>query len=193
LAVHPSGELLVGGTFMTAGGAPSSAFARWSDTGVPWIAVRPAPRVVPAGDDGIFSITPAAGYTDLAYAWRKDGQPLNDGVTSHGSVVSGSSAPVLTIASARAADAGVYDCVVSSPCGPAQSSAAALTVTGACPADWNADGVANSADISAFLTAWLGSVMGGTLVADFNADSQVNSNDISAFLTAWLDAVQTGC
>ncbi len=63
-----------------------------------------------------FSVTATGG--GLTYQWRKGG-----------SNISGATASTYSIASVKASDAGVYDCVVSSACGsPATSNPATLTV-----------------------------------------------------------------
>ncbi|MEZ6233772.1 MAG: GC-type dockerin domain-anchored protein [Phycisphaerales bacterium] len=68
----------------------------------------------------------ATGRGLLTYQWRKDGTPLADGPTPHGSTISGATTPTLTIANTRPQDAGVYELVATGPCGPATSSPASL-------------------------------------------------------------------
>jgi hypothetical protein len=70
----------------------------------------------------------AVGRTTLNYRWRKDGHWLHD--DEH---VSGAMTATLTIAAVTAADAGVYDVVVSSLCGTVTSPAATLVVPPAAP------------------------------------------------------------
>ena len=73
------GELACGGWFTQAGGGPAGSFARWTDTGVPWIAVEPEPQSVDVGETPMFSVTPAHGYSELTYQWRRNGAPITDG------------------------------------------------------------------------------------------------------------------
>jgi hypothetical protein len=69
-----------------------------------------------AGGSATFSVT-ASGPPPLTYQWRRAGAPIPGAVS-----------PTLTINPVSPADAGMYDCVVNSPCGSATSAAALLTV-----------------------------------------------------------------
>ncbi len=125
------GELFVGGDFTSVGSVniPTLGAARFLTTGVPWIAVHPFPQTVGEGENASFSVYPANGYWDLAFSWRRNGIPLEDGATGHGSTIFGAATRDLTIQQVAAADSGAYDCVVSNPCGSETSYAAILTVT----------------------------------------------------------------
>jgi hypothetical protein len=74
------------------------------------------------------TFTAAATGDDVAYRWRKDGQPL-----SNGGRVSGADGPSLVIAQPAAADAGWYDCVASNACGSVTTSAAFLSLSNGGP------------------------------------------------------------
>ncbi len=171
-------ELMVGGTFSLAGDTASPFWARWSDTGAPWLTLHPADAAACRDGDASFAASVPLGYEDAAYQWRRDGQPLADGPTGTGSVVSGATTPELSIANVSGADGGAYDCVVSNTCGDAISDAALL---GVCDGDFDCDGLVNTLDVLAFLNAWTGG--GGR--ADFNRDGVINTQDVLAFLNAW--------
>ncbi|MBC7771179.1 MAG: immunoglobulin domain-containing protein [Pyrinomonadaceae bacterium] len=183
-----SNDLHVGGEFMDVRGESLYAplWARFSETGVPWIADQPDAASGMCGSDIGFAVTAASGYEGLQFQWLRNGTPIVNGATGTGSTI------VITGASVRiehvgTADAGLYDCVVSNVCGDSTSLAAALTVNGcpACRADFNSDGVVNSQDFFDFLAAFFAAAP----AADFNADGNVNSQDFFDFVTSFF----TGC
>ena len=88
----------------------------------PLIAAQPASQTVAPGGSAAFTVT-ATGDGTLTYQWRKDGVNLVDGGN-----VSGAGSPALSIAGARAGDAGSYSVVASNEAGSTPSNAAALTV-----------------------------------------------------------------
>lgn len=70
----------------------------------------------------------AASFTVTAsnatgYQWQRNGLPLTNGGN-----ISGANSPALTINPVGPADAGIYDCVITSPCGSAVSNPATLTL-----------------------------------------------------------------
>ena len=91
-------------------------------TGTPWIAEQPLDQTLQAGETAAFHVT-ALGPGTLSYQWRKDGRRLKDG-----GPISGATTATLTINPAGPANAGVYEVIVSSLCGQAQSGPALLTV-----------------------------------------------------------------
>jgi hypothetical protein len=125
-------EVHAGGVFQTVGlsGLTSPSWARFTETGAPWIVRHPATRTQPAGTDVTFSVIAAEGYIGLDYEWRKDGIALANGPTGSGSVISGADTPTLTIEFITPADEGAYVAVVANACGSATSLAATLTVEG---------------------------------------------------------------
>lgn len=132
------GELVVAGDFAFASGNTARGFARWTDSGIPWIAVQPKPLTVSIATMARFGVTPANGYSQIAYEWRRNGIPLSDGHTPQGSLIAGSTAAALSISNVTPVDAGDYDCVVTNPCGSVTSATASLNVDGSCYA--NCDG-----------------------------------------------------
>jgi hypothetical protein len=126
-----NGELFAGGalTSIALGTIPSWGAARFLETGGPWIAQQPVGQTAGAGQNVSFTTVPAAGYGGILYAWRKNGQPLGDGATGHGSTISGSSSGTLAITQVAVDDTGAYDCVISNKCGGATSWPATLRVS----------------------------------------------------------------
>src|SRR3954471_9094413 len=66
----------------------------------PTISTQPAAMTVVSGAPATFTVA-ATGNGTLSYQWRKDG-----------SVLAGSSAASLALSAVSAADAGVYDCIL---------------------------------------------------------------------------------
>lgn len=121
------------------------------------------------------SLSVSASGTSLSYQWRKGGQPV------------GGNTATLWLMNPTTADAGTYDCVVSSTgCGAATSDPATLAVYKL--GDMNCDGSVNFADINLFVDAL--SYPGGAgwphacpwLNADCEIDNAVNFKDINAFV-----------
>jgi spore coat protein A len=122
--------------------------------------------------------------SNLSYHWRFNGQPLTDGPTPHGSVISGATTYHLSISNVRPEDAGAYDCVATNACSQVTSTTAAVTVVD-CPApcdpDVNCDGSVDGFDIEVMER----SVGGDTTDfcqadMDFNRDGSVDGFDIEA-------------
>lgn len=99
-----------------AGGAVVGGPAALSVNLPPAITIQPASVAVGLSRPASFTVA-AGGKAPLGYQWRKDGSPL-----------AGASAPTFTLASAQAADAGVYTVVVSNDLGSATSAPATLDV-----------------------------------------------------------------
>jgi hypothetical protein len=197
LAVHHSGELIAGGMFLSAGGVVSRSFARWSTTGIPWVAQQPRAQSVSVRQVVTIAATCASGYDfggPVEFRWQRDGVNIADGpggASANGGIVSGAagtlpspaadSAVVLTIGDTQPSDAGEYTVIFSNSCGSGASAAAMLTVTGLCPADFNSDGGVDSDDVISFFGAW----DTGAPAADFNADGVVDGDDMIDFFAAW--------
>ncbi len=196
LAVMPSGELVAGGVFTAAGGAPSYYWARWTDTGILWFARQPAgPRTIPSVGGalaGAFSVAPASGYDfggPLTYQWQRNGVNINNGPTSHGTIISGATTATLSFANTSILDSGRYGVVVSNSCGAATSTGVLLTVgSSACPGDATGDGVIGFADLNLVLDRYGASVTPGTN-GDVTGDGVVDFFDLNRVLAAY----GTGC
>ncbi|MFN7022767.1 MAG: GC-type dockerin domain-anchored protein, partial [Phycisphaerales bacterium] len=119
-----------------------------------------------------------AGADPLTYQWRKNGAPLADGGR-----VAGSNSHTLTITNSVIADSGLYDVVLSSPCGPdAATPQAFINVFTCSTADINDDGLLTVQDIFDFLNAYFGSLP----TADYNLSGQITVQDIFDFLNAYF-------
>jgi hypothetical protein len=182
LAVHPSGDVYVGGNFEMAGGVAAGSVACFSPGGSPGFVTQPRGVTVCAGGDVNFEAL-ASGRGPLSYQWRKNAEAID--AASNPSAATAS----LVLDSVGAADAGVYDCVVSSACGAATSEGATLTILSGqacCAADFNGDWFLDFFDYSDFVTAFETS---GSLEADFNADGFVDFFDYLDFVTSF----EEGC
>lgn len=193
------GELCAAGFFDHAGGSPSLSFARWTGSPVPWIARPPQDSAITAGQTLSLSATPAVGYSNLTFQWRRNGQPIVDGpegasvgggtvAGALGSAVAGQ-AFNLSIAMPQGSDAGSYDVVLIGPCG--QSVSAAAAVTAACYA--NCDGstaapVLNVQDFGCFLNAFAS----GQSYANCDNSSIPPVLNVGDF-TCFLNAFAAGC
>lgn len=111
------------------------------------------------------------GATPQGYQWRRNGVPI-----------SGETVSFYTIVEATVADAGIYDCVVTTDCGSITCNPAPLYV---CRADFNCDGQVDLSDLAAFLNA----LRDQDSTADLNGDGVVDFHDYIVFLHAY----QGGC
>jgi hypothetical protein len=196
LAVLPSGELVAAGSFTAAGGLTSGYWARWSETGIPWIARHPTAQSARVADIVTLTAASAEGYDfdgPVSYRWFHDGVEVVDGPggaspgggTVHGSVGTISatgSLPTLTISGVAPSDAGQYSAVFTNDCGSALSDSAALVVVTACIADLNGDLAVDAIDLGQLLGQW--GICSGC-AADFNLDGQVNGLDMGTLLGEW--------
>jgi hypothetical protein len=147
-----NGELFAGGGFTSSGAHAAHGFARFTQSNIPWIALQPQNANATCIGTAAFNVTPATGYDNLAYQWRKDGEPLPDGMTKHGSTISGAQSASLSISNAVPDDAGDYDVIVSNDCGEAVSVPAALIVNHC--GDLTGDGVVGVPDLLAVINGW---------------------------------------
>lgn len=134
LAVQPrSGPAIVNGTELLVGTS-----GRLTDTNSPWIAQSPPSEVVAdCGQTVTLAVTPASGYENLQYQWKRNGVSLVDGVQPTLSNINGSTTATLVIAAPNKGDRGLYHCVVSNTCGVAASTPTVVTFSGptCCGAD----------------------------------------------------------
>ncbi len=147
----------------------------------PVIARPPQDDEIDSGDSTEFEVV-AGGSGVLTYQWRHDGQPLSDGVTVGGSIITGSHTATLEIDSAVPADEGAYDVVIVSSCGQVTSAAGMLTVI-ACPADFDRSGFVDTDDYTAFVAAF----EAGGDDADFDGSGFVDTDDFTEFVLAFID------
>ncbi len=187
LAVYQN-ELHVGGEFTTVRGGviESAQWARFSETGVPWIARHPFGETADCGTAAQITFEPAAGYGGLVYQWYKDNVPVGLGPTGNGSTIVGAGT-ALTIADMTPADRGSYWCVLSNGCGSVTTSPATLTPGNGCPfqcdqIDFNRDTLfPDTSDITDFLTVFAGGVCAGQQPTDQPCNADIDFNNDGLF------------
>jgi len=173
-------QLVAGGSFTSAAGLSAGFIAMWS-TLAPDITTQPLGDSVSTGAAPTLTVTARNGQP--TYQWRRDAEPLSNGPTGSGSIISGTSTATLTIANAQPGDSGDYDCIVTNSCGEVVSEVAVVVVAPppSCGGDANGDDVVNGADLSVLLFLFGQSVTPGT-AADFNGDGVVDGADLSVLL-----------
>lgn len=72
--------------------------------------------------------TQVVGDGDISLQWERDAQPLAEGPTPHGSIISGAQATTLTITNIQPEDGGIYRLVAVNACGSRVSHEAVVTV-----------------------------------------------------------------
>ncbi|MBK9474525.1 MAG: hypothetical protein IPO18_20010 [bacterium] len=124
--VHAGGEF----TSVQGGTTYSPRWARYTETGVPWISLSPSPfsQYVNLGATVMFSSAAGGGFPGLSYQWLHNDVPLVDGLGPYGSTISGSQTQVLTITNVAFADQGGYKVVVSNGCGSVTSGIGTLNL-----------------------------------------------------------------
>jgi len=184
------GEVHAGGNFAAVanGTLASAGWARFIETGAPWVFANPRSVIVACQGDASFVARPAAGYVPL-FSWRHNGVPLTDGLTPTGSTVTGSQENTLRISTLSGADQGVYDVVVmdADGCGSVTSATATLTMAaGTGDGDGNGDGIVNGLDIAGFVRMIVTGVPQGRGVCayDMNADGSVSIADAALLISA---------
>lgn len=193
LATMPGGELVAVGQFLAAGGVPASCWARWSDTGVPWVFGQPSSQSSPSGGSVTLNSACASGYDfsgPVTFQWRRNGVAIANGpggASPGGGTVAGASGALtstslsaeLTVTGIRPSDAGQYTVEFTNGCGSAMSESATVTVANGCPADLSGDGTVDGVDLGILLGAW------GAASADLSGDGVVNGIDLGILLGSW--------
>lgn len=134
----------------------------------------------------------AAFYVDAsphtaAYQWMRDGEPLTDGPTPHGSLIIGAATSVLTIQNAHSLDVGQYTVVAFTPCSSVVSDPAWLRY---CHGDFNSDLAVDDSDFLFFSNSYdimdcADPLMPHNCPGDYNADGYVDDADFLIFVTAY--------
>lgn len=93
------------------------------------ISAHPLSQSLCSGEPAVLSVS-AMGDPPLTYQWRRNSVNLAD----EPGRISGSNSPTLSLANTSAADAGVYDCIISNACGNVPSNTATLTAEPPLPA-----------------------------------------------------------
>lgn len=201
IAALASGELIAGGEFTEIGNVISPHFARWTETGIPWIARQPLPQTVNAEETLTLTATCASGYDfdgPVTYQWQRNGVNIVNGAAGaspNGGTVTGASGALptpttnptatLTITGAKPGDTGAYTIIFANGCGSVTSTPAMITVTGNCTADFNSDTVVDLFDYLDFVAAFAANAP----EADFNADTVIDFFDYLDF----VEEFATGC
>lgn len=177
------GELVVGGDFLYAGGMPAPHLARWTGSGVPWVASQPVARSAPRGGRAIFTSSVAPGYQTGAVQWKKNGELLDDSES-----ISGVSTPTLLVRPVGDTHAGNYSCLFTNDCGEVESIPVPLLVK--CAGDINDDGFVDDADFSPFAVSYdlldcANSAMAVDCLADLSGDGFVDDADFVIFVAAY--------
>jgi trimeric autotransporter adhesin len=186
---HFRGELIAYGNFEGGNDLTRTFWARWTETGVPVITAQPLAVAVQGTQNASFHST-AAGYSQLSHQWRRNGASLSDGPTSAGSSYSGSQSPTLTLTHIHESDAGVFDCIVTSPCGNLASLPAQLTVICYANCDEStAPPILTANDFVCFLVRYVGAHP----LANCDGSTttpQLTANDFLCFLTRFAQSCQ---
>lgn len=177
------GELTVTGQPYLEGGVQHTFVARWGD-GFPLIQREPTDSAACLGRTTTLEVdVSGTARFGVSYQWSKDGQPLANGLTPHGSRLWGTNDFRLLIGNTTNTDAGTYTCRITTDRGEVQTTPAVITVgwQGCCEPDFNCDGVLDAADLACMETA-----VGGDESCscghdpDFNRDSALNGLDTEA-------------
>lgn len=123
----------------------------------------------------------------ISYQWLREGEPLADGPTADGAIISGATTPELTIRNARPQDVAQYAVVVSTGCSSVASDAAWLRY---CHGDFNSDLVVDDVDFMFFALNYsimdcADHLMPRNCPGDFNADGFVDDADFQVFSSAY--------
>jgi hypothetical protein len=144
----------------------------------PWFTTQPSDVTKRVGQRARL-ISAVRGTTTRTYLWKREGQPVSDGTTPAGSVISGATTTSLTINNAQVADGGIYALEVRETCHVVNSSPAELVVL--CTADIDGDREVGFGDFLAFFNAY----DAGTSPADIDGEPGVDFGDFLAFFNAY--------
>jgi hypothetical protein len=138
--------------------------------------LQPASQALCVGNDVTFTVAVSV-PAGASYRWRFNRNDLSDG-----NGISGATTQNLHITNGQGFHSGVYDCIVTAPCGSIASEPATLQI---CPANFNCDDAVDFFDYLDFVDAFSSS----NLRADFNHDDSIDFFDYLDF----VDAFSMGC
>lgn len=131
-------------------------------------------------------VATGTGNGSLTYQWRRNGETLSDGVTSHGSTLTGVTTTELTISAVHLGDGGIYDAVVTQSCdgNAIQNAAAIVSILSNPLGDFDCDGTVGVSDVQTFIEVLLGvqSDPLQVLNADVNGDGATDGHDVQLFV-----------
>lgn len=209
--VLPNGDVVFGGNFRLTESNRYGRIARWTESNSPWLARAPVASVGIRGSNIGIEASPAVGYSNVSFQWKRETTPgvfidvINglggsDGNSDGpGGTVSGASgslpsptdgtAATLTITNATPADTGNYKVLFWNTCGEVESVAVKVTVKGHA-ADINGDGLVDDDDFSLFALQYDAMLcsdpqMPDGCSADFNGDGQVDDADFNILAPAY--------
>jgi hypothetical protein len=147
-----SGRLAIGASFDDDLGTSSGSVSLFFLAPTLSIDRQPADTATTAGQRTTLSVL-ATGPLLTSYQWRKSGSPLTDGPALGGGQIIGAQSNALVFSAAGSPDAGIYDCVVTSPCGEAVTTNPVLLSVSlaSCAGDSDRNGVVNFSDITSVL------------------------------------------
>ena len=191
-----TGELLLGGSFLPEGDQPASYFACWTETDIPRVAANPQPVHTFVNSTIAFSATPASGYADVSFQWKRNGLNINNGpggASIGGGAALGSSgafssptngeSTTLTLTHFQTSDIGNFTCTLTNSCGEATTQIATLSVR--CLGDFNQDDSIDLFDYLDFVQA----LSSNNPAADINHDNVIDFFDYLSF----VESFSTGC
>jgi len=150
---------------------------------------HPQSQPLNPGSNVAFDVV-AAGYGTLSFQWWRDGVPLADGPSPGGGIISGATAPSLTITAVQQADGGLYTCRVSNDCADAVSKGALLGTP--VPLDVDDDGDVDHVDLEAFEACVTGPAIPQNnqdcMWAQLDGDSDVDQSDFGIFQRCYSGA-----
>lgn len=134
----------------------------------------------------IFLGAAASSSNAISYSWKRNGQPVTDGIYG-GTRVFGATTNALRIQNPTAAWAGEWVCEATNTCSTVASTPAQVTI---CRADFNNDGNVDDADFSTFVVSYdvldcFDPGMPQGCRADVNGDFVVDDLDFSVFVVAY--------
>lgn len=138
----------------------------------------------------IFLGAAASSNQVITYSWKRNGQPVTDGLYGATRVI-GASTNSMRIQNPTPAWAGEWICYASNACSTVESTPAQVTI---CLADFNNDGQVDDADFSTFAVSYNvldcfdpGMIQGCR--ADMNGDYVVDDADFIVFVLAYTELV----
>jgi hypothetical protein len=171
----PNGDILVSGTFSGGGNLGMEGLARYRQNHIPVVTLQPSPRSVRIGREVHFSVQ--ATGDRLTYRWRRNGVDL-----ASGGRVRGAASATIRLFGVQETDAGLYECLVTNPCGSTISAGAFLSVgpaIGSCDYDLTRDGNVDLTDAQLIAQIALGLLEPDPawLDGDVDADGQTTIQD----------------
>ncbi len=194
LKVLPSGDLVVGGSFTTAGGVVAPSIARWGPPRI-FVTDQPDGVTLDQGQTLVLAALVNPGLTNVSVQWQRNGVNITDGfggASSGGGTVMHAAGALpsptigaevrLIITGVQRSDAGMYTAVFTNPCGSVTSNPAAVNINGPCPGDFNGVGGLTVQDIFDFLAAYFSN----DPRADVNSVGGITVQDIFDFLAQYF-------